>query len=54
MKRKWPFLIKVKKEHAEALKSLKLYPRETYDDVIVRLIDFYRRGNEKKEGEEKK
>jgi predicted CopG family antitoxin len=46
-RRRW-FLIPVKKVHAEQLKSLKQHPRETYDDVIVRLIEFYRQRNEGK------
>jgi predicted CopG family antitoxin len=48
MGRKWPFLIPVKREHAEQLKRLKIHPRETYDDVIARLIEFYRQRNEEK------
>jgi len=35
--------IKVKPETKEALRALKIHRRETYEDVILRLIDFYKR-----------
>jgi len=38
--------IRIGRETKEKLKSLKIHPRETYDDVIRRLIEIY----EKREG----
>jgi len=35
--------IRVRKETKEELNRLKVHPRETYDDVITRLIEEYRR-----------
>ncbi|NHW22894.1 MAG: hypothetical protein HA489_01360 [Archaeoglobales archaeon] len=40
--------IRIGKDTKEELKKLKVHPRETYDDVIKRLIEEYRRrGHEK-------
>jgi hypothetical protein len=41
--------IKVKPTTKEALEALKVHPRETYEDVILRLVDFYKKNV--KEGE---
>ncbi|MFP3172175.1 MAG: hypothetical protein RXQ79_03935 [Acidilobus sp.] len=35
--------IRVRKETKEELNKLKVHPRETYDDVITRLIEEYKR-----------
>jgi hypothetical protein len=35
--------IRVRKETKEELNRLKVHPRETYDDVITRLIEEYKR-----------
>ncbi|MFP3264649.1 MAG: hypothetical protein RXO54_02310 [Acidilobus sp.] len=35
--------IRVRRETKEELNKLKVHPRETYDDVITRLIEEYRR-----------
>ena len=35
--------IRVRKETKEELNKLKIHPRETYDDVITRLIEEYKR-----------
>ncbi|MHA1438932.1 MAG: hypothetical protein ACTSPD_15280 [Promethearchaeota archaeon] len=37
--------IQIRRSTAITLKELKLYKRETYDDVIIRLIKFYKKGN---------
>lgn len=34
--------IKVDNETKESLNSLKIHFRETYEDVIIRLIDYYK------------
>ena len=35
--------IRVGKDTKEELKKLKIHPRETYDDVIRRLIEVYKK-----------
>ena len=35
--------IRVRRETKEELNKLKVHPRETYDDVITRLIEEYKR-----------
>jgi hypothetical protein len=35
--------IRIRKENKEELKRLKIHPRETYDDVLSRLIDEYKK-----------
>ena len=35
--------IRVRRETKEELNRLKVHPRETYDDVITRLIEEYKR-----------
>ncbi|GGP21280.1 hypothetical protein GCM10007981_12450 [Thermocladium modestius] len=35
--------IRVSREVKEELRGLKVHPRETYDDVIRRLIEVYRK-----------
>jgi hypothetical protein len=35
--------IKVKPTTKEALEALKVHPRETYEDIILRLVDFYKK-----------
>lgn len=39
--------IRIASDTAKSLKKIKEYKRETYDEVILRLIDFY--NNHKKE-----
>jgi len=34
--------IRIRKETVEELKKLKIHYRETYDDVIKRLIEYYK------------
>jgi len=36
--------IKVSKKVKEELDSMKVHPRETYEDIIKRLIEAYRKG----------
>jgi len=35
--------LRIRKETKEELNKLKVHPRETYDDVITRLIEEYKR-----------
>ena len=35
--------IRIGRDTIEELKKLKIHPRETYDDVIRRLIEFYKK-----------
>ena len=35
--------VRIGKDTKEELKKLKIHPRETYDDVIKRLIEVYRK-----------
>jgi len=42
--------IRVRKETKEELNKLKVHPRETYDDVITRLIEEYKRCRHEKKG----
>lgn len=44
--------VHVKQSTKERLDSLKVHPREPYDDVIVRLIDFYEKYSGIKKGGE--
>jgi predicted CopG family antitoxin len=37
-----PMPIRIKRETIEDLKRLKFHPRETYDDVIKRLIEAWK------------
>jgi hypothetical protein len=47
------FIIAVETQHitihkptADTIKELKIYPKESYNDVIVRLIEFYKNNND--------
>ena len=39
--------IKISEEIKTKLDEIKIHPRETYDDIIRRLVDFYERHKEK-------
>ena len=39
--------IKISEEIKMKLDEIKIHPRETYDDVIRRLVDFYEKHKEK-------
>jgi len=41
--------IRIGKDTKEELKNLKIHPRETYDDVIKRLIEEYKRRRHEKD-----
>jgi predicted CopG family antitoxin len=41
--------IRIGKDTKEELKRLKIHPRETYDDVIKRLIEEYKRSRHEKD-----
>jgi len=39
--------IKISEEIKTKLDEIKIHPRETYDDIIRRLVDFYEKHKEK-------
>jgi predicted CopG family antitoxin len=41
--------IRIEKDTKEELKRLKIHPRRTYDDVIKRLIEEYKRSRHAKD-----
>ena len=46
-------LVRIHATTAEALKGLKFFRMETYDEVICRLIEFYRDNQRDKNGKNK-